>query len=332
MALQSARFPLFLAGTLVLGACNGSGISSAGAVPQVQMTRSDAQHRSWALPQAKSEDLLYLGGDPASGDVSMYTFPRGKLVGVLSGFSAPSGICSDRDGNIWITNYQSGGPIVEYAHGGTQPIATLQTPKKLMPQDCSVDPTSGDLAVVGYESGGPQRLAIYDSSGAWKIYRVPSVFETTSFCGYDGSGNLFFDGYSTDGDTAYNGLGELRNGAKSINVVNFSPKNPSFPSYYPTAIGWDGTYLAVGAIYGISRYALRKNVAVLKGQVTFEKTGTIIDDWIQGGKVVAVTGYPNFGSGPLVQIFKYPAGGYPIDGITVSSAFGVTVSVARHRP
>ncbi len=329
MALQSARVLAFLAGTLVLAACGGN---DTGALMQANPPPPIAAPGAIAQVQTTGDDLLYLGGVPAAGDVSTYTFPRGKLVGVLTGLPAPSGMCSDRNGNVWITNYQSGGPIIEYAHGGTQPIATLNAPAKLTPQDCSVDPTSGDLAVVGYGAGRHQQLVVYAPSGSAKIYRAPSVFETTSFCGYDDRGNLFFDGYSTNGVTAFNGLGELRNGAKSINILAFSPKDPSFPSSYPTPVHWDGTYLAVGAIYGIDRYEVRKNVAFLKGEVGFDDIGTVVDSWIQGGKVVAVAGYPNFGSGPLVQIYKYPAGGYPVTGISVSSAFGVTVSVARHRP
>ncbi|MGB8909532.1 MAG: hypothetical protein WCC84_12370 [Candidatus Cybelea sp.] len=33
-------------------------------------------------------------------------------------------------------NYKSGGPIVEYADGGTEQIATLKTSEALTPQDC----------------------------------------------------------------------------------------------------------------------------------------------------------------------------------------------------
>ncbi len=316
----------------VLAGCGGSQIPSGalGAMPQTPITPAGVHRGSWILPEAKREDLLYLGGDHTS-DVSIYTFPGGKLVGALTGLPAPSGMCADRDGNVWITNYKSGGPMLEYAHGGTKPIMILEAPKQLTPQDCSVDPTSGKLAVVGYgEADVPQWLVIYSPSGKRRIYRAPSVFGTTSFCGYDDRGDLFFDGYSSlTGAVPYDGLGELRKGAKVISVIGLSP-NSSFPSSYPTPIQWDGAYLTVGTMYGINRYAVTKSVATLESSVNLEDIGTVVGSWIQGGKVVAVAGYPNFGSGPQVQVYKYPAGGYPVKGLSVS-AFGVTVSAASRR-
>ena len=55
------------------------------------------------------------------------------------------------------------GIILEFAHGGTQPIATLLGVRCEFPNGCSVDPTTGNLAVTNYSSNpaGPGSIAIY---------------------------------------------------------------------------------------------------------------------------------------------------------------------------
>ncbi len=44
------------------------------------------------------------------------------------------------------------GYVYEYSHGGTQSIATLSDPGS--PYGCSVDPTTGNLAVANTTSSG----------------------------------------------------------------------------------------------------------------------------------------------------------------------------------
>ena len=65
----------------------------------------------------------------------------------MTGFNDASGACSDANGNVWITNaFQdsyAGGTLVEYAHGGTAPIATLEDQGYFVPVACSVDPRTG---------------------------------------------------------------------------------------------------------------------------------------------------------------------------------------------
>ena len=147
---------------------------------QTSAVAARANNTSLVLPEAISQDFLYAdGGSTYAGDVLMYTFPRGKLVGMLSGLTEPAGMCTDRNGNVWITNVVSGGTVTEYAHGGTQPIATLDTEKTLTPQNCSIDPASGNLAEVGY---GPEKphvrgriLGYAAASGSPKTYKFRSA-------------------------------------------------------------------------------------------------------------------------------------------------------------
>ena len=106
-------------------------------MPQsVSVAGHAAPARSWMLPEAKSDDLLYLsdrGNNSRLGsDVLVYSYPKAKLVGTLIGFASPAGMCTDGNGNVWISNFD-GGTIVEYVHGGTEPISTLKVPN-LFPQ------------------------------------------------------------------------------------------------------------------------------------------------------------------------------------------------------
>ncbi len=73
-------------------------------------------------PQAASEDLLYVSD--SDGHVDVFSYPDGKQVGVLKGFSSPAGLCSDSKGDVYVVNTNLLN-ILEYKHGGKKVIATL---------------------------------------------------------------------------------------------------------------------------------------------------------------------------------------------------------------
>ena len=39
------------------------------------------------------------------GDVSVYTYPQGKLVGILKGFNRPNGMGIDKPGDVFVANF-----------------------------------------------------------------------------------------------------------------------------------------------------------------------------------------------------------------------------------
>ena len=82
--------------------------------------------RSWMAPQAKRDSLLYIT-DVGTNAVYAYSYPKGTLLGTLTGFDAPFGECVDNKGDVFIANIEASN-ILEYAHGGTSPIATLSDP------------------------------------------------------------------------------------------------------------------------------------------------------------------------------------------------------------
>lgn len=86
----------------MLTGCGGSQppIGVPGAMPQSSAITSHADiNGSWVLPEAATSDLLYIGGNAAS-YLAMYTYPKGKLVGVIKNpdFAFLAGECIDAEG------------------------------------------------------------------------------------------------------------------------------------------------------------------------------------------------------------------------------------------
>jgi hypothetical protein len=277
-------------------------------------------------PNAKSQDLLYVTG--ACGGICVFSYPGNALVGELADSNTPFGECVDKAGDVFVVNFggESGSAgIVEYAHGGTKPIATLSDPG-YYPESCSVDPTTGNLAVTS--DGGP--VAIYaDATGDPTDYSDPKAY-ANGFCAYDDKGNLFANGeYAASGDYA---LLEMPKGSGTFKSI----KLDNAPSFWYD-IQWAGKYLALAdsatVIYHVAVKGSKGTVigsTVLNGPVS----GIEVQFWIQGGTIVAP-----YGKGDLpdrIGYWNYPAGGKlrkRIEGSLFDGAelFGTVVSLAAQR-
>ncbi|MBV9333448.1 MAG: hypothetical protein JO146_05530 [Candidatus Eremiobacteraeota bacterium] len=141
----------------------------------------------------------------------------------------PEGLCADHSGHVYVT-VQSGS-IVEYAHGGTTPIKTLLD--KYYPLACSVDPTTGNLAVAN-ESGN---VSIFpDATGEATVYETALVPE---FSVYDRAGNLFVDSSGAPGIR----IEELPKGGGSFQDFTYHGRNNGSPA----GLQWVAHRLAVGS-------------------------------------------------------------------------------------
>ncbi|MBV8530329.1 MAG: hypothetical protein JO104_03355 [Candidatus Eremiobacteraeota bacterium] len=214
--LRVARYPLCVGSTLgMLVGCGGitspaGGISGAGSMAQLRArgivggSREAAsswrldRRRSWMARDAKKMSSLLYVADEATGDVYVYSYPKGKLKGTLTGFNTPSGICSNKAGDVFILN--GGGTTVEvFAHGGSAPLRTLDLPG--YPElNCSVDPTTGNLAVGTLFGSCGYCIAVFaDGQGTPTTYQPPNQ-KGIPGCAYDNEGNLFCDAYGNDND------------------------------------------------------------------------------------------------------------------------------------
>jgi len=290
---------------------------------------------SWMAPGVTKQDLLYVSNINA-GSVAVYSYPEGKLVGTLTGFHQPDGLCSDKKGDVWIVNSEnshSGEDIVEYKHGGKTPIATLDD----YGQDlvgCSVDPTTGDLAVtniVSY-SNAQGSVAIYThAKGTPKLYTDPQMF-AVYFCGYDDKGNLYVDGTQVVQSGVFQ-FAELPKGKTKF--TNIALKGATI--HFPGNVRWDGKYMAVGdqeytqLSSGNDESAIYQTTGAggkIVGKTVLKGSGDIIGFSIEGKTVI----------GPDVQwkgegnafIWNYPAGGKPIKTLKgFDGPYGSAVSLAQ---
>jgi hypothetical protein len=308
-----------------LVACGGSEspIGAPGAMPQSSAIATHAQRGgSWMLAEAKSEELIYV----TSADlVSAYT-TSGKLVGNLQ-VQGTKGLCSDSNGDVFIPD---GGAIYEYAHGGTEPIATLNGPSGYYSAyGCAVDPTSGNLAVTDFshEFGASGNVAIYRRASGNPQSFSDSAIDFYVYCGYDDRGNLFVDGMKSSRNNGY--LAELPNGGNALTTIDLNETIKR-----PSAVQWDGQHVAIGDSYDHVVYQL--SIAGSQGTVVgttkfkgWDKGHGIIQFWINNSSIlIPYTAHHE----PLsLGTWAYPAGGSPKSKFRLQFGVpgGVTISVAR---
>jgi hypothetical protein len=310
LKLSLARWTAAGAGIVAFAGC-GNGVPQTH-VPAVPVREAQGA-KSWMLPEAKSEDLLYLADSFCC--LRVFSYPKGKPVGVVTDVDPElDAECSDKNGNVWVTSFGVS-QIVEYAHGATAPKARLTEPRNTDPWGCSVDPITGNLAVTNTNS----TLAIFpQAQGSPTIYS--GDFE---YCTYDNDGNLFADKY------APGGLFELPSGGSTFTQVTLSK------TFVALSIQWDGENLAIVServhVSGTTGTVI--NNAILRGNPDYWFWAKQF--WVQGSTIVGPGATLNDTNG-LFDFWRYPAGGKPkksiqvteIPGIGAPGFYGATVSVA----
>jgi len=214
--------------------------------------------KSWVNPDAKKRPVLLYVSDAVDSysygqcsEVEIFDYRHRDLLGEASGFDGPEGECSDRNGDVYVVDYDDS-KTVEFAYGNTTPMKTLSDGVGA-PIGCSVNPKNGDLAVTNY-CGYYSSDGCYSSScycpGNVLIYKGGSGNPTRINAagvdwpaGYDPNGNLFIEGFNYP-LCARNRIcvGELPSGGGSFEVLNLSGATISWPS----AVEWDGKYLGLG--------------------------------------------------------------------------------------
>ncbi len=176
-ALLPTRYALGILAAAMLAGCGGSQppIGAPGAMPQSSAIATQAaRDGSWMLPEAKSDDLLYVS-EEVGGNVRTYRYWHRKLVGVLTGFISPRGECVDRAGDVYIVDFEAN-DVVEYSHGSKSPIRVINV-APYWPLGCAVDTKTGNLAVANWWQGdgtGEGSLAIYrHAKGKPVIFQGP---------------------------------------------------------------------------------------------------------------------------------------------------------------
>jgi hypothetical protein len=273
--------------------------------------------KSWMLAEAKTEKLVYVS-DISKNEVYAISYRTGKMVGVLSGPSETAGLCTDVHGNVYVTGNEE---IVEYAHGGTTPIAQLSYSGAEF-ANCSIDPTTGNLAATMFDQSS---VAIFPSGSGYPVI-VPTNRGVVGACAYDTKGDLFVD----EADSYYGiSLEELR--ARTASFVTVATNVGS--SLGP--LQWhDGSLLVnvpnIQQSHVSRQHALQVGVVQLAGGGSFRD---LSDDQfvVQGGVAIAAFGLnPQRPTSFLLGFWKYPSGSFikAFGGLGNGCLYGVAISSA----
>lgn len=298
--------------------------------------------KSWISPDAAKSELLYVS-DWATNDVFIYNYLTGALVGTLTGFERPYGQCVDKQGDVWITEFQ-GGAVDEYPHGSTTRINSLSTDGYAI--GCAVAP-NGDLAVSNFETApsGTGNVQVFKQA-TW-----PPTTYSNEMCnvlwapGYLPNGHLYAASQAPNGSSL---LCELTSTDSSL--------NPSFPPFdealgLPGGVQWDGKYITItdqdyGLLDGTTIYQAQESASgglvevsstVLKDTCDHHKVD-VVQPFIVG-KVntpenatqgTAVVGGNSFCSS-RVNVWRYAAGGHPKSSLDAApqQPYGMSVSITK---
>lgn len=305
-------------GASLLAACGGNAslLSSPPSVLKSTIATHTVSSTAWALPEAKTSDLLYV----ATGDnVYFLTYPGGKPVGAL-GISA-AGICTDKQGNVYVP----GGDIVVYAHGEAIPKRVL---KGVDPATaCAVDPTTGNLAVMAIGSGTGY-VGLYPNAQEPEQGYVDPDISLFGLCGYDDRGNLFADGTGVG-----NTFAELPKGSNTF--VNYTL---DYQFDFNGGIQWDGTFITLTrpSEHKVYRLSLSGSILKIVGTTRFHgwqgsKNGSWppIQTWVRHDTFIGQSStYADVG------LWPYPAGRNPkrvISGFRSGTVtvYGIVLSLAK---
>jgi hypothetical protein len=335
----------------MLNGCGGlqPPISASGAGPLTSAIATHAERGpSWMLPEAKrTKELLYIS-DQSTDHVYVYNYKTRRLLGRLNGFYMPAGQCVDSKGDVWITD-STAEAVVEYAHGARRHTKRIRTIG--LANSCSIDPTSGNLAVSDASTPhGGSKIEIFDFTGKREVYSSTSCQHIVQV-GYDIEGNLYVSASSQE-SSSY--VCELPHGSKALGQISIDRTIRT-----PAGVMWDGQYITfTDRLYSFNYTAIYQaepngsGGLHVVGETVFQGGGSgdckfsdIVQPFVvgsqntpsnnaQGNAVVGSNDECHYGSGYAFSYWAYPSGGAPthtlFDGPIDPS--GEAVSIATSSP
>ncbi len=199
LAFGLAIFGAFLAGCSAVGT-GPSLVGNPFAVTQRMELGLPATRHSlrsaWLKRPPTGRLVLYVA--QAFSEVDVFNYPGGRVVGRVTGFETPSGLCSDSEGNVYVTDgFASAAYEIQHAT-----LKVINSWKNIqgIPRGCSVS-AGGDLAIgvsgFGTTSGGsqPDFVMVFPGGGqSGTEYAGPKdhIYPPA----YDAKGNLFVESYN----------------------------------------------------------------------------------------------------------------------------------------
>jgi hypothetical protein len=250
---------------------------------------------------------------------SHFSYPKGLHVGNIYRFASPAGLCSDQKGDVFVTDTPTY-HVYEYAHGSTKRLKTLYDNYiDFGPIDCSVDPTTGNVAVA---SADTPYVVVFP-----RVENKPRVYgdsHTVMYrLAYDDKGNLFVDQRFIHRckECTHNYIGEPPKGATKFENFLLDKR-----ILVGGGIQFDGEHVAIEDLPSHVVYRLRfsgPKAIIIVGNTPLKGTTWVEQFWVQGKTLIG----PDENS--TVYFWKYPEGGSPassVGGFTLN--YGSTVSVA----
>jgi hypothetical protein len=332
---MATRLPGF--GALAIG-LTAAFLAGCGAQNGARAVPLSLQSRNVGVGKADTnQDLLYIDGigGPCRG-ICVFAYPSGQYVESIS-VPKVGYVCTDTKGDVFVTvpGNKNVGYIYEYAHGATQPIQILGDFG--YPNGCSVDPSTGNLAVTNYfassTESGHGNVAIYaHAHGTPTYYKDPNIY-WYRFCSYDSSGNLLVNGNPEESFTPY---AILPKGSSTFTDISFNG------SVGFGQIQWDGQYFALGTGYKGSQTIDQVSISGSSGTIVSQTqiNGDIkhvnLPFWIQGKNIMLTFRPPGRPRVTWLGYWNYPDGGQPqrvlkrVGGLKLRSfnLLGIAVSVA----
>jgi hypothetical protein len=236
-----------------------------------QAANAPAADRAAQAAITAQSDLLYVSNQQV-GEVDAYIYQNGEIgVKVLSltGFHSPSGMCSNKDGDVFITDNRAH-TIFRYKHDTLAVYKKLHDPDR--PSDCSINPVTADLAVADSRNVRIYPADQHEST----IYTGP---ESVGSLAYDNVGNLFV----SDGEGA---LYELPAGGSKLEFVTIK----SGPLQYPLGMIFTNPYLLIFGIANEQRVGYKltvsNGVATIRSIIQFQNAGQAQTLGIRAGNIL----------------------------------------------
>lgn len=318
-----------------------AGCSAASAVPPSNggaLPTHRGSPTSWTADNLGPQNLLYVSN--SNGLVNIYHYWQRTLVGVLTNFTKPMGMCVDAKRNVYITDFTAEA-IVEYSHGGSTPIRAIDD-SPYGPYGCAVDPATGNLAVANF--GEPGQRTSAREAGNVAVYKhatgTPMLFPEDNHVlalSYDDQGDLLaaaYYRYTFSSRTYFYYLPKRGKNLLSMQLPNsqFGPSGLGWP--VAQSVNYDGTYWVVTADNTMFRYTIGVKAEEVNSMELTGASGYVGELWLyrknrkaQATQVVA--GDSTYNDANTVDYWKYPVAGDPIASISnnLDGPYGVTVSL-----
>jgi hypothetical protein len=260
---------------------------------------------------AKLPPVLVYITDSGTNEVNLYSYPSFKLYQTLTLQGVPA--CTDAAGDVWFIQGQA---LVEYPHGGTKPLRTLQDPGEY-PASCAVSSKTGTLAVANLisTSGGRGSISLYQHAKG-----KPTIVQGTGrfyFITYDDHDNIFGNGENSEYQVA---LFELP--SKSVRIESIALEGATIE--FPGDVHYTGNVLNIADQDGAVIYETRVKgtIATVTDHTPLTGASDVVSYAIYKNRVIC----PDAGNAG-VEVYAYPQGGNPVKVLTgLSEPTGIVVS------